>query len=135
MLGARQQHLGIKLLAGLDDARIISGHHDALRGTLAGLLPDVANHRLPGNQLQRLARQTAGGIAGGYHYYEVGRHAYLSRRSSTDRLRASPSSMTGMPSRTGKARASALQINSCWSALSLSGPLHSGQARISSRLG
>src|SRR5690606_41273091 len=99
MLGARQQHLGTKLLAGLNDARIISGHHDALRGTLAGLLPDVANHRLPGNQLQRLARQTAGGIAGGYHYYEGGRHAYLSRRPPTDRRRASPSSKAGIPPR------------------------------------
>src|SRR5690606_38934659 len=104
-----------------------------LGGALAGLLPDVANHRLASDVLQRLAGQAAGGVAGGNDDGES--LAHLSRRSSTLRVRASPSSITGMPSRTGKAKASARQINTDLSSASLSGPLHSGQARISSNFG
>src|SRR6218665_2724367 len=60
---------------------------------------------------------------------------YLSRRSSTLRLRASVSSITGIPSRTGKARASALQTSSDLSSATFNGPLHRGQARISRSFG
>src|SRR5690606_1124711 len=108
---------------------------------------DVADHWLAGDILQRLARQAAGCVTRRNHYGKGGAH--LSRRSSTSRVRASPSSITGMPSRTGNARASTLQISSDLSSATfngplhifsdlssqaLNGPLHSGQARISSSL-
>lgn len=54
--------------------------------------------------------------------------------SSAPSLRASSSSMTGMPSRIGKARRSARQINSRSDLRYTKGPLQIGQTRISRSL-
>src|SRR5690554_1406440 len=57
------------------------------------------------------------------------------RRSSVVRVRASESSITGIPSRTGNATASFLQISSDLSLSYWRGPLHSGHTkRDSNRL-
>src|SRR5690606_36217821 len=90
--------------AGVDDTPVIGGHSHGGRTAFAGLLPDVADHRLAGDVLQRLARQPGGGETGGYDDVE---HCQLPSLSSASRARASVSSMTGMPSRTGYARPSA----------------------------
>src|SRR5262249_55436980 len=55
--------------------------------------------------------------------------------SSGASLRASSSSITGMPSWIGKARRSGLQTGSCLLFMKSSGPLHTGQTRMSSSLG
>ena len=96
-----QQHLGTKGLAGFDDARVVGGDDHAAGGTFLRLLPDMLDHGLAGDVLQRLAGQTTGRIAGRNDDGKGDAHAYLSRRSSVLRVRASLSSITGMPSRIG----------------------------------
>ncbi|MNN61007.1 hypothetical protein D3C81_1762210 [compost metagenome] len=94
-----QHHFGAKAIAGLDDARVVGGHHHPLGAAFARLFPDVLDHRLAGDQQQRLARQAGGGIT---RWNDDGKGCgHLSRRSSVVRVRASDSSITGMPSRIG----------------------------------
>ncbi|MNG09169.1 hypothetical protein D3C84_925750 [compost metagenome] len=94
-----QHHFGTKSLAGLDDARIVSRDDHTAGAAFARLFPDVLDHRLAGDQQQRLARQAGGGIT---RWNDDGKGCgHLSRRSSVVRVRASDSSITGMPSRIG----------------------------------
>jgi len=99
MVFAGQHRLGAKPLAGFDDARIVGGHHHTLGAAFAGLFPHPLDHRLVADELQRLARQTGRCVAGRNDNGKGGGH--LSRRSSVVRVRASLSSITGMPSRIG----------------------------------
>ncbi len=87
------------ICCGLEDLGIIGGHDHPCRAALARLLPDMLDHRLAGNQQQRFARQPGGTQTGRNHNRE--RLTHFSRRSSSVRVRASLSSMTGIPSRIG----------------------------------
>ncbi|MNH10270.1 hypothetical protein D3C79_697440 [compost metagenome] len=99
MIFTGHQHFSAKGLADLVDTGIISGNHHATGAALACLLPDMLDHRLAGNRQQRLARQAGGSQACRNHHSES--QAHLSRRSSSVRVRASLSSITGIPSRIG----------------------------------
>ncbi|ABJ00334.1 hypothetical protein APECO1_29 [Escherichia coli APEC O1] len=86
------------------------------------------NHGFAVNINQWFTGQTRGRVTRGNNDHKT--HDLLSSAVST---RASVSSNTGMPSRSGKARLSSLQISSCFSWLYQSFPLQTGQAMISSR--
>ncbi|MNP57188.1 hypothetical protein D3C76_1519890 [compost metagenome] len=99
MIGTGHQHFGTEGLAGFEDAGVVGGDDHTAGTALAGLLPHMLHHWLAGNQQQRFAWQAGGAQPGGDYYRKF--QAHLSRRSSSVRVRASLSSMTGIPSRIG----------------------------------
>ncbi|MNM51512.1 hypothetical protein D3C81_625730 [compost metagenome] len=99
MVFAGHQHFGAEGLADLEDARVIGGNYHAAGTASARLFPDVLDHRLAGDRQQWLARQARGAQPRRNHNGKG--QAHLSRRSSSVRVRASLSSITGMPSRIG----------------------------------
>ena len=144
MMRRRQQRSDAVRGAGRDDLGVVRGDDDARGPRPRGLLRDADDHRHAADVRERLARQASRRQPGRNEDDE--RHAQrppspsaaggvgaVSRPSE----RASLSSITGMPSRTGKARPSALQTSSwrscCGGRQCCSGPLQSGQTSRSSR--
>lgn len=99
MVGTGQQYFGAERTAGFDDAGVVRGDDHAAGATFTRLLPHMLDHRLAGDRQQRLARQARGAQPGRNHHGEI--QVHLSRRSSSVSVRASLSSITGMPSRIG----------------------------------
>ncbi|MNG14312.1 hypothetical protein D3C84_980530 [compost metagenome] len=99
MILTGHQHFSAKRLTDLVDTGVISSDYHPAGTALARLLPDMLDHRLASDEQQWLARQAGGGQPS-RNYHSEGQ-AHLSRRSSSLRVRASLSSITGIPSRIG----------------------------------
>src|SRR5690606_3915845 len=136
--GAGQQGFEAVLQHGLSYERVVGGHHHAA-GLRTGRLGGGAYHHglaadieqgLAGQAWRGRARRTAGTEAHAFAWVLAG-GVFLA--GSAGSSRASLSSMTGIPSRMGKASLSARQISSCCSRSWRKEPLHKGQTRISSR--
>ena len=84
----------------IDDIRMIGRHHHGTRRRLRRALCDAHDHRQPGDIGQRFVRQARRGQPR-RHQHGKGHDAGCDSEPSE---RASLSSITGMPSRTGKAR-------------------------------
>ena len=82
----------LRLDGGLDP-RVVGRHDDARRAGLHGALRDPHHHRLAGDIRQRLAGKARRRVARGDDDGELTGHSY----SAWSSLRASSSSITGMP--------------------------------------
>ena len=111
MLGSGEDGFHAKICTGMHDARVICRHHNTCSGMGAvGLLHALRHahhHGNAGNVRQRLFWQARAVQARGNQYgvrhdaVSTGRLARAASTSASLRPRASCSSMTGMPSRTG----------------------------------
>ncbi|MNL37960.1 hypothetical protein D3C87_1601390 [compost metagenome] len=93
---AGEQRLDAVRLAGVDDGSVIAGHHHAKGAGLAGTLRHAHDHRQAGDVGQRFVGKSRRSQPGRHQNGEAHRPS-----SSSDSVRASFSSSTGMPSRTG----------------------------------
>ena len=111
MLGAGEDGFHAKICAGMHDARVVCRHHNTCGGMgtvgLLHALRHAHHHGNAGNVCQRFFWQARAVQARGNQYgvrhdvVSTGRLARAVSTSASLRLRASCSSMTGMPSRTG----------------------------------
>src|SRR5207237_3197548 len=93
VIGARHHHRKAVALHRARDALVVGGDVDGSRAARGGPLADAHHHRLAVQVDERLARITRRAVARRDDHYEA--HATSSSGGS---LRASSSSITGMPS-------------------------------------
>ena len=102
VVGAREQGLHAVGLAGLQNARVVGGHHHACRSALCGAAGHMHHHGQAGDVGQGLVRQPARCHACRNQHREARCRGWAHACSSSSvRVRASFSSSTGIPSRTG----------------------------------
>jgi hypothetical protein len=97
VVGAREQRVDAVRGAGIDDARMVCGDDDARGAGGLGALCHAHHHRHAADVGERLVGQARGGEA---RWNQDG-EGHQRPSSSSDKVRASFSSSTGMPSRTG----------------------------------
>src|SRR6185503_12715455 len=130
MRRAGHQRAMARLRDRLDDALVVGSYRHAASAARARPLADMHHHRFAAQVRERLAGKSRRRIARRDDYVES-----QATSSSGGSLRASSSSITGMPSLIGKPRRSALQTSSSAGWRCSSGPLQIGQTRISSSFG